>query len=290
MDNICITENFCLWEDLLGFGKPLYENNWDLTSEDVLKNIIRLQQLEDETLNISNAFIEKVFTLNDGFVRIFDIPQNSVMMLLMWFENSILSFQRLNRLDLANGFYGVRGVLAYGKRAIYSCKRSVGLGEYIQTSPQRKAEYNKTKVVNAPSELQMNMAFSKAYIIENSGKARGVKGNHLFIDIEVLEKLCDIINNIGFDKIGLTTSDEEENGALYYNYKAELISDKSIFKFNVHANTGKYNWCCFSISFDNFIEYSNEPVAIQTKLLVPANMLSAYTSPHEDRHDYYDLN
>lgn len=274
MENYEIKDTFCLWEDLLGFGQPLYANHWNLENGSIKKNITRLKMLEHELLNVTDPFCEKVFSLNDGFVRTYEPEPNHIFSLLRWFDMTVKNFIYLNARDIKNGFPGVRGVLSSGQRLVYSDRIRVGLGDFIQTTPQKRADYNANKTaVNAPRELQMNTAFSKAYIIESSGKRFGVEGNNLFIDIEVLEKMANSINTIGKEQLGQTIDDFEKNGIKLFYYRAE-VSEKS---FDVYTTRRNKTWLCFQLQFEGpCLNYDNPNKSICTKLLIPTKMVSDY--------------
>jgi hypothetical protein len=72
------------------------------------------------------------------------------------------------------GFPGVRGVLTCGDRFDY---------EYTNTAFD---VVEKRTIAYHPREFQMNTAFSKAFIIEESGSKAGIKGANLYIDKELL--------------------------------------------------------------------------------------------------------
>jgi len=181
-----LVDNFCIWQDLLGFGQPFYESNWNIKSDLALNNLHRIALLKDNISDITDVFLESIFTLNDGFIRTYVIPNNNVHMMIDWLYNSIRKYKRISDLDIENGYYGLRGVMAYGQRAQYISSDTLGQGEFIQTTDDHKAEYNRKNIIYTPRELQMNTAFSKAYIIEASGSKMGVKGAKLYIDIEVI--------------------------------------------------------------------------------------------------------
>ena len=128
----------CLWSDLLGYGRNFYESNWDLTTEKSLKNIERINNLQLLWTRVTHPFSETVFTLNDGLVRNFDLRLPNFSDFLSWFEDAIRRFNFINMTDKANGHPGLRGVMAIGQRIKYIESDYKGLGEFIQTSSERK--------------------------------------------------------------------------------------------------------------------------------------------------------
>ncbi len=217
-NTIKIINSFCSWIDLLGYGQPFYDCNWDLHNTIALQNIARLHNIEPIITSISSPYLETLFTLNDGYIRNFDIPCSDACLIMQWLIDVIQNFHLINKMDKENGFYGARGVITYGNRAIYREIDYLGRGDFILTSSERKQEYNKKNVVYTPNELQMNTAFSKAYIIENSGSKSGLKNNKIHIDEHMLEKFVDIINEIKIDTFGVTDDDIAKHGPCQYIY------------------------------------------------------------------------
>lgn len=279
MDNIYICESFCAWIDLLGYGSAFYSSNWDIRSPSALNNLKRIQLLEPITTSIYSPYNETLFSLNDGFIRNFDIPKVSVSHILGWLIDVMLKFKLINEADICNGYYGARGVIAYGSRAQYRQFDSLGKGDFILTSAERKLEYNKKRIVLTPSELQMNSAFSKAYIIESGGSHSGLKNNKLHIDEKMLIKLTETINAIGSDEFVLTQEDYDKNGPCTYKYTAVFCKEDKTFL--VKANCNDTEWDCFRMDFDNAILYENERQSLTTYLYTPYKVYDSIYSPYD---------
>ena len=276
MNEIHIFESICSWVDLLGYGNPFYSCNWDLTNPVALDNLKRIQKLEPITTSIYHPFYETLFALNDGFIRNFDIPPINVNCILGWLIDVIRKFKVINELDIQNGYYGARGVVTYGSRAQYRKLDSLGKGDFIYTSAEMKQEYNKKRIVLTPSELQMNTAFSKAYIIESGGSRKGLKNKKLHVDETLLIKLVDVINKIGYDEFGITDGKGEP---LVYKYTAQFSRDEKTFWVDVKCNDTE--WECLRIDFDNVISYQNEPKALITHLYTPCKVVDAIYSAYD---------
>lgn len=279
MDDIYIYESFCAWIDLLGYGSAFYSSNWDIHSPSALNNLKRIQLLEPITTSIYSPFNETLFSLNDGFIRNFDVPKNNVTQILGWLIDVMLKFKAINEIDIQNGYYGARGVIAYGSRAQYRQFDSLGKGDLIYATAEAKREYNKKQIVLTPRELQMNTAFSKAYIIESSGSRNGLKKNKLHIDEKMLIKLAETINAIESDEFGLIEEDYEKNGPCIYKYTASFCSEGKTFL--VRANCNDTAWDCFRIDFDNAILYENERQSLTTYLYTPCKVYDSRYSPYD---------
>jgi len=192
-----IKETFCLWCDLLGYGKPFIDSGWNLHDKRVIQNIDRINNLEIVFHNINNYPIEKTLIMNDGFIRNMDIvPIQDGMQqsYLYWFNFILYSFYTLNRIDKQYGFPGARGVLTYGHRFDYM-NNQLTAADIVQTSKENIPKYEKEILVYSPKEFQMNTAFSKAYIMEGAGSRAGIVGSNLYIDIDFLERLRKILES-----------------------------------------------------------------------------------------------
>ena len=275
-----IYESFCLWSDLLGYGSNFYQSNWDISSELSIENIKRIENLRPLWLRVNNPFHEALFTLNDGLVRNYDITREYFPVILDWLVHTIDLFNILNRFDTEKGYPGLRGVLAYGQRVEYIESNYIGRGDFIQSTPERKAIYNKNLVVYSPSELQMNTAFSKSYIIEGSGSKLGVSGNNLYIDLEVINKIVEI-GNSGIREVYAITVDDPLPPA-EYTYSASFIEDDSSPMLCVETKCRETKWTSLKIRFSEGQDYINSKQSIVTKLYKPISVEHSLFGPPDD--------
>lgn len=271
---------FCLWSDLLGYGQGFYRSNWNIDSQLAQRNIERINVLQDEWLLISNLFYETIFTLNDGLVRNFDLSNGPFTSTLSWIEDCIYRFDSINSRDVKNGFPGLRGVLSFGQRVEYIKESYQSMGEFIQTCPKRKRQYNKKITVYSPSELQMNTAFSKAYIMEESGSALGVTGNKLYIDNNVIQRIVDIANSGVCDRFGRIDGDPRPPAV--YTFSATFTENSECAILLVETICCGESWTSFKVLFEPGKEYKNEKASINTKLFVPISVESALYGPNRE--------
>lgn len=181
MDNIDITDCLCCWCDLLGYGKAFVESGWNLRDSRCQKNFERIAKLGKQlTFTLAARQVGTKLIFNDGFASTIDIvPTNKerYMDILYFIEGIIQDFQSLNITDKRNGFPGARSVLSIGHRFSYDgCNHSYDLLQ------------NRTTAFY-PNEFQMNTAFSKAYIMEESGSKANISGSNLYIDRAVFDFL-----------------------------------------------------------------------------------------------------
>lgn len=275
-----IYESFCLWSDLLGYGQNLYTPNWDITTKASLANIQRIKNIHASWIHITNPLHEVLLTLNDGLVRNFDIPRNNFCLTLDWIVHAIFLFNATNDNDVRNGNPGLRGVLAYGRRIKYFDPNYLGQGEFIQTNTERKAQLNRNIVVYSPSELQMNTAFSKAYIIEGSGSKCGVCGNNLYIDREVIDTIIHVSNSGICDTFG--TAEGDPLPPARYQYSGTFTEDLYGATLLIQTICGEHRWTSLRITFSAAREYNNEKQSIKTKLYIPLSVEHSLYGPPFD--------
>ncbi len=279
MDNFIFKNSFCAWIDLLGYGAAFYQNDWDLHASESIKNLYRIKKLEPVLHSISNPFFETLFSLNDGIIRNYDIPQKDALMMMQWLVDVLLKFKVINDLDTSNGFYGARGVITYGLRAQYRDFDTIGKGDLIQTSNEKREEYNKTRIIYTPNEMQMNTAFSKAYIIESGGSSKGLLKNRIHLDEKMLDKFVYYINHAAPTKFGLTDEDFKKNGPCVCKYNA--VFEKAQKILTITAHTKDTDWDCLVVKFDNSIQYENDRQALTTRLFTPKRVIDSLYSPYD---------
>jgi hypothetical protein len=127
--------------------------------------------------------------------------------------------------------------------------------------------------------MQMNTAFSKAYIIESGGSSKGLLKNRIHLDEKMLDKFVCYINQSKPTEFGLTDEDFEENGPCICKYNAVFEKCKKVL--TVTANVNDTTWDCLRIEFDNVIPYENDKQALTTHLFTPKRVFDSLYSPHD---------
>ncbi len=195
-----IIECICSWYDLLGFGQPLMDSNWNLKDERCEKQLERIKLLDLTFTNkFSSAHGTTNLSMNDGIISNFDIVPKKVGFkdrLVMVLDDLVNEFEGLNLRDIRAGFPGIRGLLTFGHRYNYT---------HVQSTV---AVLNNKTVAYHPIEFQMNTAFSKAYIMESTGSKAGIAGNNLYIDKHLLNSIESIVleENTGDDKFRIESN------------------------------------------------------------------------------------
>lgn len=229
-----IIDCFCVWYDLLGFGAPFKKAKWNLHNEECFRNYDRMKKLEGK-IHIPFAN-EKTLLINDGVIKTFDVERldydNDMKKIINFLIVFIDGFFEINRIDKIGDLYGARGVFTYGQRF-----------EHINANFSYMP-HNGEVITYFPKEFQMNTAFSKANIIEESGSAYGVHGSNLFFDGEALEEIRIIASKT---KSYTIKEDQDENRREFDilicgQSIIKLIFQKKLIKYN-HQNIETDLWC-----------------------------------------------
>lgn len=232
-DSAQIIDCICCWYDLLGYGAPFVNAKWDLRNAVARQSIERITKVAHAFWGAFSLLYCKRLHLNDGIISNYDIDKSGDDPLhnVICFVDAILEdYDSLNYYDHCCGFPGVRGVLTAGHRFIY---------DDVDLTQQEAGNI----VAYHPREFQMNTAFSKAYIVEESGSRAGINGAAMYID----EALFDVFNKYSTDKNQYSIS--------------RIIQDDKLLVDIYHNST----WC-LSLAFNSSaVEYDNR--GIQTVFL-----------------------
>ncbi|PWJ70558.1 hypothetical protein B0O40_0400 [Ruminococcaceae bacterium R-25] len=226
-DCIKLIPTICCWYDLLGYGAPFVESSWNLRDPKCITNFQRIDKIGAWHWGVLSLPFGPRMVLNDGMAACMDIPDNlnDVYLFLTYFESIINDYDHIRGIDQASGYPGVRGVISCGDRYEY---------EYSDTgiSITSSAERPKT-VFYHPREFQMNTAFSKAFIIEESGSKAGVSGSNLYVDQNVFSMLDSLLK-----KCDGSVSSKTDNDRIVYTltYNNEWFATISFFKETVSYN------------------------------------------------------
>lgn len=225
MEEPKVIDCFCAWCDLLGYGKIFKDAKWNLHDKSCYANFERIKNVKDL---LQNPFTSgKTLLLNDGVIKTFDVesdPAHDVTKIVNFLIQFVKGFNEINEKDKIEDSYGIRGVFTYGQRYEYTENNFMSDGREIS--------------IYFPKEFQMNTAFSKANIIEESGSKFGVKGAFLYFDSFAL----DVIKQIA----------EKSRAHSVENYKNDRYYYFSINIMNMSMITLKFE--------KNGIPYNNESI------------------------------
>ncbi len=191
--NVAVTECFCMWSDLLGFGNPFQEAQWTFRDERSLENVQRLRNLARCLYSSADPLREVALVLNDGLARVYDVPEEHTdsRSLLRWLHSIFVNHWQVNTIDHERGQPGLRSVLTFGER-VTTWNGATTLHEMIHFSGPAPTLENRM-CIYSPNELQLNLAFSKAYAIESIGSQGGLGGPALFVDEKALQAIAQIL-------------------------------------------------------------------------------------------------
>jgi hypothetical protein len=190
-----ISQSLCCWSDLLGFGDVFYRTNWNPSATEWDGVFDRIAEAHACCYNGLESATEFVLTLNDGIVRCCDAERITHLDLLsFWFRACVWTHNWINEREKYMSLPGARTVLAAGAKLVHSTPE-LHLDDFVldytkaepgTLSNVAKQAGNPAVALN-PLPLQLNLAFSKAYVLETLGSKVGVQGAHFFIDQSVIE-------------------------------------------------------------------------------------------------------
>lgn len=192
-----IIDCFCLWSDLLGFGRAFEEGEWSLSSERIRNTAQRIAAIERLLFKSNLPMHEYVFLLNDGVARNFDWPHpkpGNSSGVLHWLQSALTNHWQINAVEKQSGHAGMRSVLCSGQRMDLREATKSTLSQVLAS--QSMAEHLAQDIsVYSPRQFQMNLAFSKAYILESLGSKAGLAGPNFFIEERFFCDLVQICTN-----------------------------------------------------------------------------------------------
>lgn len=180
----------CSWLDLLGYGTPFIDSNWNLSDEKCYNNFKRIEQVAHVFINGWAIYPVGVrLSINDGYACTIDIGEDAreISDTYTFLEGALHDFLSISEIEKREGNPGVRGVITIGERFSHTWGN-----EAILASGKTVSYF--------PSEFQMNTSFSKATIMEESGSRAGIIGPYLYIDKEIYDYLLFVAEYFGFQE------------------------------------------------------------------------------------------
>lgn len=195
---------------------------------------------------------ERNLILNDGIAKIYSIPEyekNALGVLGLFLRFCIELHMTISNTEKHDGYPGCRSVIAFGEYIEYLADE-VRFDDYVfnYSKPQGSDICDVAKrignplVIYNPKELQMNTAFSKAYILGGCGSRVGIKGNNLFIDQSVIDVITDYAKKQKKDVVWQELGDEIRFLVPYYsNNLNEVFLGFAFDKDPIKVEGQKYN-------------------------------------------------
>src|SRR4029077_1045701 len=183
----------CCWTDLLGFGQSLADAGWH-PSEAAWKALH--ERITDAHLCCFHSLelaTETVLALNDGIVRCYDPAYLSNLTLVsMWLRACVITHNWINDLESYADLPGARTVLSCGEQLSFS-HSEFRMRDFILDSTKQVShsapgyeDFTSRLIVIHPTQLQLNLAFSRAYLLDQAGSKNGIEGPHFYVDQTVI--------------------------------------------------------------------------------------------------------
>lgn len=229
-----------MWSDLLGFGNAFQDAGWSFQNDTALKNISRLQRLENSLCTSNDPSKEVALVLNDGLARVYDLPDpdDESNQFLWWLHSAISNHWIVNASDQETGNPGLRSVLTFGDR-VRTWRGNKSWGDHFIGSTAMKSIADRKICIYSPEEFQLNLAFSKAYIIESLGKKGGLAGSALYIDSEALLAIERYLTSQPRNLLCFAEAKKIPNGALVsfamnaVSYRIEKTHSHNAYRYEI---------------------------------------------------------
>jgi hypothetical protein len=236
-----IIDCFCLWSDLLGFGRTFEEGGWSFSSDKVRNTAQRLADIERMLFQSNAPTQEYVFLLNDGVARNLDWPHplpGYSSGVLHWLQSVLTNHWQINAIEKQNGHPGMRSVLCSGQRMDLRKATKSSLSQVL-ASQSMAERLDQDISVYSPRQFQMNLAFAKAYLLEGLGSKAGLAGPNFFIEDRLFHDLVQICMN---EQVVMPT------GKLEYHATTVNTDDRAVF--SVIGDAGGKRVLRFAIESD----------------------------------------
>lgn len=260
---IPVIECFCMWSDLLGFGNAFQDGKWSFQNDIAVKNVARLQRLENSLYTSNDPSKEVAMVLNDGLARVYDLPEpdDESNQFLWWLHSAISNHWIVNADDQQLGNPGLRSVLTFGER-VRTWRGNKSWGDHFIGSTEMKLVADKKICIYSPEEFQLNLAFSKAYIIESLGKKGNLAGSALYIDTEALEAIQHYLTSQPRNLLCFDEVKEISDGALL-SFAMNPVS----YRIDKTHSNNTYRYEIFRIATER-----NQPVQVMAIEFLPESI------------------
>lgn len=248
---------FCMWSDLLGFGSLFEQTNWNLDKAQCRKIYDRLEAAHSAVLYYS-SIEERNLILNDGIAKVYhpwtkELWADNILGISMYFRSCVELHMSISKTEHKNNYPGCRSVISFGDNIEYLADE-IRLDDYVVNYSKPKGsdlsdlaqKTGNPVIIYNPKELQMNTAFSKAYLLESGGTKAGLPGNFMYIDQSVLDGISYYAKDKGYtpvwteDEDGIKFFIPRENGNLSDVIIGFCFDKNIIVPLNVRYQTKVY--------------------------------------------------
>ncbi len=227
-----LVETAAAWIDLLGYGSQLQMAGHDLSSSEAQHAIRRALEFQ-QVFNRRETFM-RVAVFNDGALLVSDLEDagdyrgSRIFVSDPWkfVRHALVLHARVNEVESGSEHPGARMIVCRGQRVLRGrqvphlqkknldyamrniSKRATGpSGE--QTKLDRMTDEAHEPTILAPSHLQFNSAFARAYTADNLGQRAGLGGPFAFVDTRLLNPIQERCP-WSFHSVGIVDSEDEQ--------------------------------------------------------------------------------
>jgi hypothetical protein len=186
------------WIDLLGYGAMIAEAGFNPLHGKASEALARLRRFHAIVASHSHRWFPTL-VVNDGAAAYRDLSLRSREPTHDFLVRTWRLFSEIKRDEYDHGLPGARVVLAAGFRMRGRRAGMDAMSDHLRSLMRRYKDgtitpdqaVREAAKIRRPfdiiPELQANFAFSKAYVAESSGKAGGLAGAKLFVDLTLFD-------------------------------------------------------------------------------------------------------
>lgn len=191
---------FAVWTDLLGFGKPFANANWSPDPSvwhAQARRIGTAYRTQCQNIHSSTDDSSHMLLLNDGMVRSLAWRASAPAIELgFWLRAALFAHWQVLSHERQEGLPGPRTIVASGWVAEHSFSE-VRFDDLVLN--YTRAEEGMSTIakrlgnpvlVSNPTQLQLNTAFSRAFILDEAGSKAGISGAWVYVDQSFLDAVA----------------------------------------------------------------------------------------------------
>jgi hypothetical protein len=184
------------WIDLLGYGRMIADADFNPLHAKAKEALARLRRFHTIVAKHSGRYFP-ILVMNDGAVAYRDLSMRTRSVTHDFLVRAWNLFSDIKSTEAADGHPGARMVLATGFR-MRGRRAGMDLRNTHFQSVMGRFQEKKISATQAITEaalirqdfdivpqLQANFAFTKAYVAESSGSARGLPGPNFYVDMSI---------------------------------------------------------------------------------------------------------
>lgn len=198
-----IQRSFAVWSDLLGFGQNFIDANWNPDPKiwrDQAERAASAYRIQCANIHVSLGE-SYMLLLNDGMIRsLMWKKHNQLIELGLWIKAAMFAHKRIYDSERNKGLPGPRTIISSGWTAEHSFDE-VRIDDlvfnYTRSEPGLSKIAQQTGnpiLVMNPIHLQLNTAFSRAFLLDEAGSKHGLSGASVYLEQAFIDAVIEECN------------------------------------------------------------------------------------------------